>query len=397
MSNLAFIKEFIWNETNIPTYLSIIHNWRIMFSNLFRNSAICIFIALFVVKAADLKERIPRVPPDAKTPADTIFDQSLLQIVNATFHDQFDLAIHIADSLIEKRSDHPAPYFFKAAILQGVMSTYRINWYQKEVERNVAKSIEVGNVLMTKSTDPWLHFYVGGAYGYRGFNRFRKLNFIGAYRDAQRGIGHFEKALQKDSTLYDIYLGLGSYYYWRTAKSKFLRIITFWIPDKRELGMAQLQFTIDHGRYAVYDALYVLLAALYDFGNYDKGFQLTLQAIQMKEAPNLTDLYFKGKFLAKKQKWSEVKSTFEEILEKIKDHPYQSIGYQVECKYWIARALSEEGKPEEALQLVREALAQSRQRNSDTELEGHLESFDMIRSDLENLNNKLTSQLTKKN
>lgn len=368
-----------------------------MFANLLRNSAIFILISLLGVKAADLKERIPHVPPDAKTPADTIFDQSLLRIVNATFRDQFELAIRITDSLIEKHPDHPAPYFFKSAVLQGVMSTYRINWYQKEVETNVAKAIEVGNVLLTKSTDPWLHFYIGGAYGYRGFNRFRKLNFIGAYRDAQRGIGHFEKALQKDSTLYDIYLGLGSYYYWRTAKSKFLRIITFWIPDKRELGMAQLQFAIDHGRYAMYDALYVLLAALYDFGNYDKGLQLTIRAIQMKEAPNLTDLYFKGKFLAKKQKWSEVKSTFEEILKKIKDHPYQSIGYQVECKYWIARVLSEEGKPEQALQLVREALAQSRQRNSDAEIEGHLESFDEIRSDLENLNKKLTSQLSKTN
>jgi len=348
------------------------------------------------LQSADLKERIPAVPADVKTPVDTVFDQSLTRTINATFRDQFELAIHITDSLLEKHPDHPAPYFFKAAVLQGLMSTYRVNKYQKEVESFVQKSIDTGNLQLTKSNDPWLHFYLGGAYGYRGFNRFRKLNFIGAYRDAQRGIDHFERALQTDSTLYDVYLGLGSYYYYRTAKSKFLRIIAFWIPDKRDLGLAQLKFSIEHGRYAIYDAIYVLMAAYYDHGDYDLALELTQQAIQQKEAPNLTDLYFKGKLLAIKQQWPEVKSIFEQIYEKIKDHPYQSIGYQVECKYWIARGLSEEGHDQEALQLTREALSLSRQRNSDAEIEGHLDSFDDIKKDLEKLHEELNKRLSGK-
>jgi tetratricopeptide (TPR) repeat protein len=264
------------------------------------------------------------------------------------------------------------------------------------VESLIQKSIDTGNVKLSKSDDPWIHFYLGGAYGYRGFNRFRKLNFIGAYRDAQRGIGHFEKALLKDSTLYDVYLGLGSYYYWRTAKSKFLRIIAFWIPDKRDLGLAQLKFSIEHGRYSMYDGIYVLLAAYYDHGDYDSGLQLALEAIRQKEGPNLSDRYFKAKFLAKKEQWPEVKLLFEQIYEIIKDHQYQSIGYQVECKYWIARVLSEEGKDQEALQLAREAISLSRKRNSDAEIEGHLDSFDEIKKDLEKLHAELSKRLSGK-
>ncbi|MBN2365483.1 MAG: hypothetical protein JXL67_04920, partial [Calditrichaeota bacterium] len=226
--------------------------------------------------------------------------------------------------------------------------------------------------------------------------RFRKWNFIGAYRDAVRGIDHFKKALEKDSTLYDVYLGLGSYYYWRTAKSSFLRLIAFWMPDKRELGINQLQFAIDHGRYAVYEALYVLLAAYYNEQDYRKGLELVDRAIALKENPNLTDLYFRGRFLVKFEKWTEVKSIFEEILRQVSEYRYPSIGYQVESKYWIARALAAEGKEREALLMARDALMQSRDRDADKEIEGHIDSFDEIRDQLEDfheeLNKKLMSQ-----
>ena len=87
---------------------------------------------------------------------------------------------------------------------------------------------------------------------------------------------------------------------------------------------------------------------------------------------------------------------FEQIYEKIKDHPYQSIGYQVECKYWIARVLSEQGKDQEALQLAREAISLSRQRKSEAEIEGPLDSFDEIKKDLEKLHQDLSKRLSGK-
>ncbi len=346
-----------------------------------------------MVFASDLSETIPNVPPDARAPKDTLFDVGLTKLINATFRDQYDEAVGVADSMIKAYPDYPAPYFFKAATLQGWMSTYRINNFQRGMEDNTQKAIDVGEALLEKEYNPWLHFYVGGAYGYRGFNRFRKLNWIGAYRDAGRGIDHFEKALEKDSTLYDVYLGLGSYYYWRTAKSKFLRIIAFWIPDKRELGIEQLHFVIDHGRYAIYESIYVLLAAYYNEGLYEKGLQLVNEAIQEKERPNLTDLYFKGRFLAQNGKWPEVEQIFTGILNKIADYKYPSIGYQVECKYWIAKALEQQGQEKEALFTARDGLMLSRKRDADKEIEGHIDSFDDIQNELKKLHQELNERL----
>jgi tetratricopeptide (TPR) repeat protein len=354
---------------------------------------ICLITGLF--SQTKLSETVPTNVIVERAPVDTVFDKALVKIINSSFRDQYFKAVSIADSLMVLYPDHPAPYFFKAASLQGWMSSYRLNQYQSDVEENVQKAIDTGNALLEKKNDPWLHFYLGGAYGYRGFNRFRTYNWIGAYRDAIRGIDHFEKALQEDSTLYDVYLGLGSYYYWRTAKSKFLRVITFWMADKRELGVRQLQFAIDHGRYAIYEALYGLIMIYYDFEKYDKGLKLLNDTVRKRGKPIIADLYYGARFHEKANNWQQVYDNFSEILKKLESEYPTSIGFQVECKYWIAKALSEQGENREALLTARQGLMQSRQRDSDQEIEGYLESFDEIKSNLEKLHKQLNQQISK--
>ncbi len=100
------------NEAMKVYYLSIMNNEMTRSRKIFKITAVMVFICSLGAMAADITERIPRVPADAKTPADLIFDQSLLQIVNATFRDNYDLAIRLTDSLLKKHPDHPAPYFF---------------------------------------------------------------------------------------------------------------------------------------------------------------------------------------------------------------------------------------------------------------------------------------------
>ncbi len=340
----------------------------------------------------DLHEIVPDVTPGTISRIDTLFDQELTEILRLTVLDRHAETIPIVDSLIKAHPDHLAPYFFKAAILQGWMATFRFSQFQNEVEENVQKVIDIGDELLKNENDPWVHFYLGGAYGYRGFARFRKYNFIGAYKDARRGINHFKEALKVDSTLYDVYLGLGSYFYWRTAKSKFLRIITFWIPDKRELGLNQLEFTLKHGRYAINETIYVLLASYYDDKKYAEALKLVNDVIETRNYANVSDLYFKGRLLINYQKWSEADTAFTEILKIINNHPYKSIGFQIECKYWIAKTYSERGNIEEALSLAKEALAQRKDRDPDLETEGHIDSF----KDIENLLEELFEDLNKK-
>ncbi len=200
------------------------------------------------------------------------------------------------------------------------------------------------------------------------------------------------RASQRTPAIWDVYLGLGTYHYWRTARSKFIRIIAFWMKDKRDLGVKQMRFSIQHGRYSPDEASLALVTALYDYGKYREGLDELEKYIRKTGSNIISTLYLKGLLLAKFDRWDETRTIFGEILGRLKAHPYQSVGFQVECKYWIALSLQGSGKFAEALALTNEALAQSKTRNSDAELEGQFNSFDDTLKLLKKLKKNLEEQ-----
>ena len=78
---------------------------------------------------------------------------------------------------------------------------------------------------------------------------------------------------------YDCYYGLGSYHYWRTAKSKFVRTIAFWMKDKQQVKIQRpettyafflkqrfatgLQVTKDPGVWYVYTGCGLMILGLF--------------------------------------------------------------------------------------------------------------------------------------
>jgi tetratricopeptide (TPR) repeat protein len=326
---------------------------------------------------------LPIVAHDAVSSPDPLFHDSVSRGITMVFNEQYEESLSIFRKLEQAYPNHPAPNFFKAAAYQNWMSNFRINNFQKELVENVQLAIDKGNTLLRQvNDDPWLHFYVGAAYGYRAFNRFRKQEWVGAYLDAQRGVDNLKKALAIEPNFYDVYLGLGSYYYWRTAKSKFLRIIAFWISDRRELGLQQLEISIDHGIYAKHEGSYALIAAYIDYGQYEKALNVYNRTIAKKKWHSVSDLYYQGRLLIHFQKWSEAKAIFQKILQRLENYKIASVGYQIEIKYWIALTLMTQNKVLEALRLAGEALAQSEKRSVDMELEGPFENFSEVNDNL---------------
>ena len=124
-------------------------------------------------------ESVPDLPPGTVVSKDPIFFDAVSPGMNLVLHDRYKEGLLVFEEIQKTYPDHPAPHFFKAAAYQSYMSSFRLNRFQKELEENVQLAIAKGNKLLESKNDPWLHFYVGGAYGYRAFNRFRKHNWIG--------------------------------------------------------------------------------------------------------------------------------------------------------------------------------------------------------------------------
>lgn len=371
---------------------------RSAFHRNFRYIPCSLFLILSFWVNSFAEDELPKVPSDARAPVDTLFDRplELERGIKLVYQDHFIEAINLFNNLKQDFPNHPAPYFYLAATYQSWMSSYRFNKFQSELEENVQKTIDIGNELLkTRQDDPWLNIYIGAAYGYRAVFRARKWNFIGAYLDGKKGTGNLNKALEKNSTSYDVYLGLGVYNYWRTARSSFIRIIAFWMPDKRDFGLEQLEFAVQHGRYVPDEATMALVTALYDYKKYDRSLEVLKKFMVRYQTQLITSLYLYGRLLVKCQRWPEVRQTFTEILKRLENYRFPSIGYQVECKYWMALALQGEDKPEEALKLAEAALEQSKERNKDVELEGPFDSFDDIKGRLEKLAKALRKSLEK--
>jgi tetratricopeptide (TPR) repeat protein len=337
-------------------------------------------------------ERVPDLPPDVRASKDALFHDSVSLGLNLVLNDRYKEGLRLFEDLQRTYPDHPAPHFFKAATYQSWMASLRLNQFQEEFDENIELAIDKGNGLLKRENNPWLFFYVGAAYGYRAFNQFRKHRWIRAYSDAKEGVDNFQEALERDPNLFDVYLGLGSYHYWRTAKSSFLRIITFWIPDKRELGLRQLEFSFERGTYASEQAGYNLVAAYFDYGQYEKAMQTLDRILEKKKAPGFSDLYYKGRLLIKFERWPEAESTFREILERLDTYELVSTGFKAECMYWIAATLTAQKKRSEALEFAEMALALSEERNADSELEGPFENFREIENRLERLHQYLKGE-----
>jgi tetratricopeptide (TPR) repeat protein len=266
------------------------------------------------------------------------------------------------------------------------MLNFRINRYQDLMEESVGLAIDTGRSLLKTSDDPWLHLYIGGAYGYRALHRFRQSKWIGAYLDGRKGIENFREALRREPGLHDCYFGLGSYNYWRTAKSRLVRIVTFWLDDNRQLGLEQMRLALDSGYYSSREAAYGLVIAYYDNGDFDEALELNDEIMAYNDPPSLGALYMRGRLMAHYERWPEVEVLNRRILERLDD---QSIGYRVECKYWIAVALHAMDRSDEAYAMTREALQQSRMRDNDAELESAIEGFPAIEKRLVELNGEL--------
>jgi tetratricopeptide (TPR) repeat protein len=346
----------------------------------------CFFIFALPLRA---QNPLPQPEPGELAPADPTFDAPLSRGIALVYSDRFEESLALFDSLQKAHPGHPGPYFYKAATYQTWMSSYRFNGFQKELEGNVEEAITKGTKLLRTTNDPWLLFYMGAAYGYRAFYKFRNYHWLDAYQDSRKSLNYIQTGLQRQPKLYDAYLGLGSYDYWSTAKSIVLKLLTFLIGDKRDFGLEEIKLAMQHGRYSRDEARLVLVTALFDYGKYEQA----LAALDQKESParpaSMTELYLHGRLMFEFGRWPEVESIFRELLQRLENHRYQSIGYQAECKYRVAKALQQQGHHKEALALADEALALSEKRNAKTELESDLGSFSEMLKALKRLNDEL--------
>jgi len=330
-------------------------------------------------------ERVPAGDAPAARVQDPLIHDYFVRSVALAFQERHEACMALLDEFARHRPDHPAPYFLKAATYQNWMNTYRTDRFSTAMEANVAAAIARGNKLLETDQDPWLHLFVGASYGFRALNQFRRQQWFRSYFSMVEAIDHLETALEKQPRLYDAYMGIGAYNYWRSARSGLIRSIAFWMRDRREVGVQQMRFVVDHGVYSAPETSYNLLAALIDHGRLEEALALAEANVRRKGAATSVDMYYRGRLLTDLGRWSEAEPELRALVAHLERSDLAAVGYKVESQYRLALCLARLERYDEARRWAARALALSHQRNPAEEHESGFESFEVVLAGLHDL------------
>lgn len=305
-------------------------------------------------------------------------------------HENFEEAIRLARKLRARYPESPAGAFALASSYQTLMRNYRIRRYEAKLDSLLDLCVKVAEEAVRRDRrNAMNYFYLGCAYGSRSIYYARRGAWLDAFKYGSRVSKSFETALRCDPNLYDAYYGLGLYNYWLGAKSDFLPVMPF-SKKKKEHGIQQIKLAIEKGRFLKIDAMYGLKTVYFNEGEYDKALDVATRLYQ-RYPKNPSLLYSLGRILQAMKHWEQALTYFNELYAILRETPYQSLSYRVDCLYQMARCEKELGSNATADQYCETAIQLNRRCDPSQELNGPLEDYDQIKSALMALHEEVCS------
>lgn len=267
-------------------------------------------------------------------------DSIIMRGMDLVYADRNSEGVEEFKKLIDLFPENPIGYFYVSASLQTVMDDYRNYSNSEELLRYMDLAIEKGERIKERgelTAYDW--FYYGGAVGFRGIHKALTGNWMGAFVDGLKGKSYLENALELDPEMYDVYYGLGSYHFWKSLKSR----VFWWLPfvsDNRQMGIDMIMVAIEKGKYSKKDAKLALVRIWVENKEYDKAFAMVDEL--EKIYPNKPFLLW---LLARAQlennMYDQALGTYQKLLAALTSSPYYHPAGEVECRYFMARALYE--------------------------------------------------------
>jgi tetratricopeptide (TPR) repeat protein len=185
------------------------------------------------------------------------------QGIDLILKQEYNRADSLFNDVIIRYPDHPAGYLYKVAVLQA----YTID-FDVPVERGRFDSLlELGRKKAQKTESSWREYFLGTADGYDAYEKVERGDWFSGVRKGMASASWFEDIIEKDSSFYDAYVGVGTYYYWSSRKTAFIRWLPF-IKDYREPGINLLIKGAERSEYNRFAAVSALISIYLDAEEY---------------------------------------------------------------------------------------------------------------------------------
>ena len=306
---------------------------------------LAVFFTAVFLSGADLRAGISRD-----------FDVRIDQGLDILYQGDYDSALVIFDSFIRDNPKNPAGYFFKAGLYQTRMSAYESDFWQKYYKNSVDSSIMLCDLAIDDDPkDAWAYFVRGGNFSYIAAWDAKQDKYLAAFRNGMKAVSDFKKAREIDSALYDAYIGIGSYHYFRTKATGFLKWLPF-IGDSRDQGISEIVTAIEKGRYSRVMGQNALLWIYTDYGRDKKALELggTLE----RQYPNNPFFHWAvPEVLWKQKRWLEAERAYSVLMNLLELQNSLNNYNKVVASYKLAKCFLENGKYQNAYRAAQQSIS----------------------------------------
>lgn len=259
------------------------------------------------------------------------------------------------DSFITAHPENPAGWFFKAGLYQVKMTDQECDSWAGQYGRSLDSAMLLADrAVAANARDAWARFVRGGTKGYMAARDARSKKYVPALNKGLSAVSDFKKAAELDPGLYDAYLGIGSYNYFRTRAVSILKWLPF-IGDNRAKGVGQIELAISKGRFTNVMGRNGLVWILIDYEKNDQALALA-EGLEREFPANPFFFWARPEVHWRARQWAKAAEGYRKLLRLIESRPVFSNYNRVMVSYRLARCLYESGEHREAAALAQEAL-----------------------------------------
>lgn len=283
----------------------------------------------------------------------TTGDSLLMQGIYCSYREQYSLAKEKFAEAAKLEPKNPAPYFLLASLYALYMSDFSTDTLTKVLSSYCDTAALLAKEEIKESDTLGLpHLWLGGTYGLRAFYKIINENLVSGVQDAMKAISEISRAVELDSCLFDSYIGISGYNYFK------YRLFSM-LPWGGSLQWEkEIKLSCEKSKYFKDAAITTYASLLIEEKRYPEAIKIITQVVD--KFPNSKVFrWTRVKAYCGAKMWSESRVEYQKLLElTLASQPetFYNIGY---CRLELARTCLKIREKEECKLQCNEILALS--------------------------------------
>jgi tetratricopeptide (TPR) repeat protein len=259
------------------------------------------------------------------------------------YNDLFEDAAAVIDSMPPGADDGPMAELCRATLYQAQMMAAESDSLRPWFIASTDRLTEMAKGLLTDGGDSALAYYfLGQAAALQAVSEGRAGHTWTALRRGLAAGKLFTRAYRIDPSFHDVALGLGSYRYWKSVRTRLLN----WTPlfkDERQDGLRLLTLAVDSSQISVEAARTALIWAYINEDRYAEAIRLA-DMMHRRYPQGMTFLWAMGEASFRAGDYSGAAETYARILDHQRTDPGNYYN-AVDAAFYLSQCYRRTGNP----------------------------------------------------